>query len=57
MQAYVDTLHVTQKEANLNMTYLQDIPTFHGQESSKLQDWLMNLETAADILTEQHKSS
>ena len=25
---------------------------FDGQDSSELKDWLMNLETAADILTE-----
>ena len=29
MQAYTDTLHATQREANLSMTMFQDIPTFH----------------------------
>ena len=33
---------------------LQDIPTFDGQDSSKLKDWFMDIETAADILTESH---
>ena len=52
MQAYTDTLHATQTEANLTMTLLQDISTFDGQDSSKLEDWFMDIETATDILTE-----
>ena len=39
------------------MTMLQDTPTFNGQDSSKLEDWFMDLETAADFLTEPHMSS
>ena len=33
---------------------LQDIPTFDGQDSLKLEDWFMDIEIAADILTESH---
>ena len=33
---------------------LQDIPTFDRQDSSKVEDWFMDIETAADILTESH---
>ena len=54
MQAYTDTLHVTQREANLTMTLLQDIPTFDGQDSSKLEDWFIGIETTTDILAERH---
>ena len=36
------------------MTLLQDIPMFNGQDSLKLEDWLMDLETTTDILTESH---
>ena len=54
MQSCMDTLHATQREANLTMTFLLDIPTFNGQDSSKLEDWLMDIETATDILTESH---
>ena len=54
MQVYMDPLHATQRESNLTMTMLQDIPTFDGQDSSKLEDWLMDKETAAEILTESH---
>ena len=32
----------------------QDIPTFDGQDSQKLEDWFMDIETATDILTESH---
>ena len=52
LQAYTDTLHTTQRESNLTTTMLQDIPTFHWKDSSKLEDWFMDIETAADILTE-----
>ena len=51
IQAYMDTLHATLRESNLTTTMLQDIPTFDGQDSSKLQDWFMDTETAAHILT------
>ena len=54
MQVYTDTLHVTQKESHLT-TMLQDIPTFDGQDSSKLEDWFMDIETATDILTESNR--
>ena len=37
MQAYTDTLHATQRESNLTKVMLQDIPTFDGQDSSKLE--------------------
>ena len=52
MQAYTDILHAT--ERNHTMSLLLDIPTFDGQDPSKLEDWLMYPETAADILTESH---
>ena len=31
---------------------LQDIPAFDGQDSSNLENWFMDIETIADILTE-----
>ena len=49
---YTDTLHATEKESILTMTIFQDISTFGGQDSSKLEEWFMDIETAADILTE-----
>ena len=53
IQVYIDTLCVTQRESNLTMTMLQDIYTFDGEDSSKLKEWFMDIETAADILTER----
>ena len=50
---HMDTLYATQRESNLTTTMLQDIPTFDGQDS-KLEDWLIDIETAGDILTESH---
>ena len=38
MQAYTDTLCATERESNLTTNMLQDIPTFDGQDSSKLED-------------------
>ena len=54
IQAYTETLYATQREANLTTYLHQDIHTFNGQDSSKLQDWLMDLETATDIYTDSH---
>ena len=50
MQAYTDTMHATQRESNLTTIMIQDIPTFDGQDSLKLEDWFMDIETTADIL-------
>ena len=36
------------------MTMLQVIPTFDGQDLLKLENWFMDIETAADFLTERH---
>ena len=47
-------MHATQRESNLTTTMLQDIPTFDGQDSSMLEDWFMDIETATGILTENH---
>ena len=54
MLAYTDTLCATQREINLTTTMLQDTPTFDGHDSSKLEDWFIDIETAADFLTESH---
>ena len=50
----MDTLCATEREANLTMTLLHDIPTFNGQDTSKLEDWFMDTETTTDIFTESH---
>ena len=45
VHAYMDTVYATDREANLTMSLFQDISTFDRQDSSKLKDWLMDLET------------
>ena len=50
----MDTLYATQRKSNLTTTMLKDIPTFDRQDSLKLEDKFMDIETAADILTESH---
>ena len=54
IQAYTDTLHAIQRESNLTMIMLQDIPALDGEDSSKLEDWFMDIETTNDIITENH---
>ena len=49
MQEYTDTLCATQWQTNLTTSLLQDITTFDGEDTSKLEDWLSNIETAAGI--------
>ena len=43
MQVYTDILQATQRELKLTITMLQDIPLFDGQDSSKLEDWFMDI--------------
>ena len=52
MQKYTDTICVTQLQTNLTTSLLQDISTFDGEDSTKLEDWLTHLKTADDVLKE-----
>ena len=49
---YTDTLCTTQKQSNLTNSLLQDIPVFNEHNSTKLEDWLMDIERAADLTSE-----
>ena len=49
---YIDTLCTTQKQTNLTNSLLQDIAVFNEYDSTKLEDWLMDIETAADLTNE-----
>ena len=51
IQHYMKTLCTAQKQTNLT-TSLQDIPVFHGHDASQLEDWLMDIEIAADLSNE-----
>ena len=37
------------KETSLESSFSQDIPTLNGQDSSQLEDWLTDFETASEL--------
>ena len=49
---YTDTLCTIQKQTNLTNFLLQDIAVFNEYDSTKLEDWLTDIETAADLTNE-----
>ena len=49
---YMDTLCTTQKQSNLTNSLLQDIFLFNEHYSIKLEDWLTDIKTAADLTSE-----
>ena len=52
LDKYTDTLHNTQKKTSLESSLLQDIPKLNGQDSSQLEDWLTDIETASELTGE-----
>ena len=52
LDKYMDTLCNTQKKTSLESSLLQDIPTFNGQDSSQLEDWLTDIEIASELTGE-----
>ena len=48
-----EPMHTT-IQANITMTLLQVIPTSDGQDSLKLEDCFLDIETTTDILTRSH---
>ena len=49
LDKYTETLCTAQKKTSLESSLLQDIPTLNGQDSSQLEDWLTNIETASEL--------
>ena len=49
---YTETLCTVQKKTSLENTLLEDIPILNGQDSSQLEDWLMDIESAAKLTNE-----
>ena len=49
---YTKTVCTTQKKTSLESSLLQDIPTLNGQDSSQLEDWLIDIETASELTGE-----
>ena len=49
LDKYNDTLCNVQKKTSLESSLLQDIPTLNGQDSSQLEDWFTDIETASEL--------
>ena len=49
---YTNMLCIIQKQTNLTNSLLQDITVFNEHDSTKLEDWLMDIERAADLTNE-----
>ena len=52
LDKYTETLCTTQKKTSLESSLLQGIPTLNGQDSSQLEDWLTDIETASELTGE-----
>ena len=48
-EQYTDTLCTAQKKMFFVNTLLQDITKFNGNDSSQLEDWLIDIKTASDL--------
>ena len=49
LQQYTDTLCIAQKKMSFVNTLLQDITIINGNDSSQLEDWFIDIETASDL--------
>ena len=52
LDRYTKTLCTAQKKTSLESSLLQDISILNGQDSSQLEDWLMDIETASELTGE-----
>ena len=52
LQQYTETLCTAQRQTNFANTLIQDIPTSNGSDSTQLEDWLVDIETAANLTDE-----
>ena len=48
----METLCSAQKQTTFVNSLIQDIPTFNGSNSMQLEDWLVDIETVADLTDE-----
>ena len=49
---YTNTLCSAQKQTNLTNSLLQDLLGFNGHSATQLEDWVVDIETAADLTVE-----
>ena len=52
LQQYIETLCSAQKQTTFTNTLIQDIPTFNGSNPTQLEEWLVDIETAANLTDE-----
>ena len=52
LQQYTETLCMPRKKNTFTNTLLHDITIFNGSNSSQLEDWLIDVETVADLTSE-----
>ena len=52
LDRYTETLCTAQKKTSLESSLLQDIPILNVQDSSQLEDWLTDIETASELTGE-----
>ena len=52
LDKYTDTLCNAPKKTSLESSLLQDISTLNEQDSSQLEDWLTDIETASELTGE-----
>ena len=52
LQQYMETLCSAQKQTTFANTLIHDIPTFNGSDSTQLEDWLVDIETTANLTDE-----
>ena len=52
LNKYTDTLCNVHKKTSLENSLFQDIPILNGNDSSQLEDWLTDIETASELMGE-----
>ena len=52
LQQHTEILCSAQKQTSFTNTLIQDIPTFSGSDLAQLEDWLRDIETAANLTDE-----
>ena len=52
LQKYMEILCSAQKQTTFANILIQDIPTFNGSDSTQLEDWLIDIVTAANLTDE-----
>ena len=57
LDKYTDTLCNAQKKTSLESSFLQEIPTLNGQDSSQLEVWLTDIEMASELTGERRTKS